>query len=157
MGAKPPDWNGAPWVTLATTTSMSTSSRAMWPLADPRLQPGRTGRHARPADAGVQASAAALARLLHAHAHRRGPEPNRERHRRDRERRDDDRDVGALERDDRARDDRRHVLPRLAPRRVRACPAPALRVAHEARRRPAEEGDLRAAGIARGRVLDRPG
>ena len=79
-----------------------------------------------------RAPAAALARVLHAHAHRRGAVADRERHRRRRDRRHLDRDVDRLERDDRARDRRRDVPPRLAARRVLARAAAALRPASRA-------------------------
>ena len=46
---------------------------------------------------------------------------------------------------------------RLAARGVRARPAAALRLADEARRRRAQEGDRRASGLARRRLLDRAG
>ena len=83
-------------------------------LADTALEPRRPGGDARPAHGGLQAPAAALARLLHPHPHRRGSEPDRQRHRRDRERGDVHRDVGRLQRDDGARHGRRDAAPRLA-------------------------------------------
>ena len=107
--------------------------------------------------AGLPASAAALARVLHPHAHRRRPEPDRERHRRHRHRRHLDRDLGALERDHGDRDGRRDGPARLAARAVRADPAAALRLADEAGRRPAQEGDRGAPGVARRCLVDRAG
>ena len=126
-------------------------------LPDAALEPGRPGGHARPAHVGLPAPAAAVARVLHAHPHGRRAEPDRQRHRRHRHRRHLDRDVGALERDDRDRDGRRDGAARLAPRRVRPDPAAPVRLADEARRRPAQEGDRRAAGVARRRLVDRAG
>ena len=55
------------------------------------------------------------------------------------------------------RDGGRDVPSRLAARGLRARAAPAVRLAHEARRRAAQEGDGRAAGVTRRRLLDRPG
>ena len=126
-------------------------------VADASLEPRRSGGHARPAHIGLPPPAAAVTGLLHPHAHGRGAEPHRQRHRRDRERRDVDRDVRALERHDRDRDDHRDGAPRLAPRSLRARPAAAVRLADQARRRAAQEGDGRAPGVAGGRLVDRPG
>ena len=126
-------------------------------LADAALEPRRAGRDARPAHVGLPAPPAPVARVLHPHANRRGAEPDRERHRRDRERRHVDRDLRALQRHHGARDDHRDAAARLAAGRLRARPAPALRLAHEAGRRAAQEGDGRAPGVAGGRLVDRPG
>ena len=55
------------------------------------------------------------------------------------------------------RDDRRDGAARLAPRPVRLDPAAALRLPDEAGRCAAQEGDRRAADLARGRLVDRAG
>ena len=68
-----------------------------------------------------------------------------------------DRDVGAVERHDCRRNGDRDGAARLAARGVRARAAAPVRVADEARGRPAQEGDGRETGIARRRLLDRPG